>query len=112
MILRLSNVRKSLGGRTVLADANLDLAVGECVCLVGPSDLGKSTLLTIAAGILLPETERVERPPHIAISFQDEALLPWADALGNLLYALAALPDAKARAHDWLTRFDLPPLAP
>lgn len=109
MTLRMHGVGKSLGGRVILAGIDLDLAPGESLRLVGPSGLGKSTLLGLAAGILRPDAGRIEHPARVAMSFQEEALLPWTDALGNLLYALAALPDAAARARVWLARFDLPP---
>lgn len=109
MTLSMHGVGKSLGGRIILTGIDLDLASGESLRLIGPSGLGKSTLLGLAAGVLRPDAGRIERPARVAMSFQEEALLPWADALANLLYALASLPDAATRARAWLARFDLPP---
>ncbi|MGE4528271.1 MAG: ATP-binding cassette domain-containing protein, partial [Rhodospirillaceae bacterium] len=109
MSLSLSGVRKAYDGRAILDGIDLAVAAGESVRLVGPSGLGKSTLLEVAAGLTPPDAGRVERRGRVAMTFQDDALLPWADAAGNLAYALAALPDGQARVLPWLARFDLPP---
>ena len=50
-LLELRVRRKSYGGKRVLADVHLRLALGEVVALVGPSGCGKSTLLRIVAGL-------------------------------------------------------------
>jgi len=109
VILNLYGVGRDFGTRRILADVNLTLAAGEGVRLVGPSGLGKSTLLEVAAGLLEATTGRVERRGRLAIAFQDDALLPWVDAAGNLAYALSGRPDAAARIGFWLDRFELPP---
>jgi len=107
MTLRLVSVSKSFAGRAVLSDVSLAVEAGESVRLTGPSGIGKSTLLGIAAGLAAPDSGRIERPARLAMAFQQDALLPWADAFSNLTYALAALPDAKGRARTWLDAFDL-----
>ena len=43
------------------------------------------------------------------MTFQDDALLPWASAADNLVYVLAAHPTACARIPDWLARFEVRP---
>ena len=94
----------SRGGDDVVACevARLDIASGEHVALVGPSGLGKSTLLNMLAGITLPDSGVVEvagvkvnelsegardrfRAQHIGMVFQTLNLLMPFSALENVL---------------------------
>ncbi len=52
-------IRKSFGRRTVLAGADLDIAPGELVAVVGENGTGKTTLLRILAGDLRPDAGSV-----------------------------------------------------
>jgi energy-coupling factor transporter ATP-binding protein EcfA2 len=71
-------VCKSFGRRRVLAGADLDVAPGELVAVVGENGTGKTTLLRILAGDLRPDVGTVAtsgRPgycPQTAVL--DEAL--------------------------------------
>ena len=51
-LLQLQSIRLTLGGRPLLESADLIVAPGERLCLVGRNGSGKSTLLKIAAGAL------------------------------------------------------------
>ncbi|MBN2752803.1 MAG: ABC transporter ATP-binding protein [Rhodospirillaceae bacterium] len=108
MRLHLHNIVKTYGDRVILKDIAFHLDKGECVRLVGPSGLGKSTLLEIAAGVTPPDSGHVVHNGRISMTFQDDALLPWANAEANLAYALACRPAQKDYIRTWLTRFDLP----
>jgi putative hydroxymethylpyrimidine transport system ATP-binding protein len=80
----------SLGGAPVLAPLTLEVAGGRTTALLGPSGSGKSTLLRLAAG-LLPAPEPVTASDgaplagRIAWMAQQDLLVPWRDALGNVL---------------------------
>jgi ABC-type multidrug transport system ATPase subunit len=50
--LTIEGVVKWIGGREVLAGAELSLDPGQNVALVGKNGIGKSTLLRVAAGVL------------------------------------------------------------
>ncbi|CAG4902654.1 unnamed protein product [Acidocella sp. C78] len=50
-LLNLQDVRLSLGGAPLLDGAEIGIAAGERICLVGRNGSGKSTLLKIAAGL-------------------------------------------------------------
>src|SRR5258708_40222582 len=51
-ILLLQDIHLNFGGTTVLDGAELSVAEGERLCLVGRNGSGKSTLLKIAAGLM------------------------------------------------------------
>lgn len=111
-MLRLSGVRAGYGhGPDILHDFSLDLPVGARYCLSGPSGLGKTTILLVAAGLLPPRAGRVfnasRRPAYV---FQDDRLLPWLDLEANLGFALSGhftRHEASARGRHWLARLGL-----
>ena len=84
-----------------LDDVSLSVAEGAFVCLVGPSGCGKSTLLDIMAGLTKPDSGRVladdqvvEGPGrHRLVMFQESALFPWLNVLGNVLFGLKLKPE-------------------
>ena len=75
------------------------VADGEVVCVLGPSGSGKSTLLRAIAGLEPPDRGPVAWdgedlaavPPHrrqFGLMFQDHALFPHRDVLGNVAFGL------------------------
>ena len=83
-----------------LDHVSLQVAEGEFVCLVGPSGCGKSTLLNLVAGLETPDEgtvtadgEPVRGPARTRMMmFQEAALFPWLDVLGNVMFALKLKP--------------------
>jgi ABC-type Fe3+/spermidine/putrescine transport system ATPase subunit len=57
--LRLSSLRRRLGGVNALAGIDLEVGQGELACLVGPSGAGKTTLLRVLAGTQVPDGGKV-----------------------------------------------------
>ena len=55
MILRAKGLRKTLGGKTTLDGADIELRAGEAAALEGANGAGKTTLLKILAGLLPPD---------------------------------------------------------
>jgi NitT/TauT family transport system ATP-binding protein len=80
----------------VLANFDLDLAPGEIVTVLGPSGVGKSSLLRVLAGLQPPTGGSVQVGgvtlssvhPRLAIAFQNPGLLPWLDLEKNVAFGL------------------------
>jgi len=109
--LRVDGVTVSLGGVRVLDDVDLAVRADESVALLGPSGVGKSTLLRVVAGLVEPDDGRVlwdgvditARAPHrrrIGLVFQDAVLFPHRDVGANVGYGLeiAGMPAGERRA--------------
>ncbi|MCC6210992.1 MAG: ABC transporter ATP-binding protein [Burkholderiales bacterium] len=104
---------------TAVRDTSITVAPGEFVAVVGPTGCGKSTLLNIAAGLLEPSagSVRVFGEPLAGINaragylFQAEALMPWRNALQNVIAGLEfrgiGPAAARAQGEDWLRRVGL-----
>jgi nitrate/nitrite transport system ATP-binding protein len=98
--LTLKGVSKSYGEgdqRTeVLDDINLDVAEGELVAIVGYSGAGKTTLISMIAGLLAPDEGSItlDGQPITGpgrdrgVVFQNYSLLPWMTAHENVLLAV------------------------
>ena len=88
----------SLGGSPVLGDITLTVARGETLALVGPSGIGKSTLLRVFAGLERRFTGRCTVAGRAAIVFQEPALLPWRTARDNITIPTGVPPARAAEA--------------
>ena len=104
------------GGEVHALDAvSLQVNVGGFVCLLGPSGCGKSTLLNIIAGLEKPDSGRVladgkpitEPGVDRMMMFQESALFPWLDVMGNVLFGLKLKPGLKAKERREVAEFYL-----
>ena len=75
---------KAFGGAAVLGEIAFRVEAGERVAILGPSGIGKTTLLRIVAGLDTDFEGTVERPERLAMVFQEPTLLPWRSALANV----------------------------
>ncbi len=87
----LSSARLSYAGRDLFADLSVSFAPGQWTCLLGPSGVGKSTLLRLIAGLETPlppgrvaASDGAPLSGRIAYMAQQDLLLPWLSALGNV----------------------------
>ena len=54
-MIRLTGVTQHYGVRPVLEDISLAIETGERVVVLGPKGMGKTTLLSVIAGVLSPQ---------------------------------------------------------
>ncbi len=95
------------GATAVLAieELNLDIAKGEFIAVVGPSGCGKSSLMRLISGLHPPlaGTLTVEGKPvkgplkSVGMAFQNSNLLPWRNALENVLLPLEIVEPHRSR---------------
>ncbi|MFT9066867.1 MAG: ABC transporter ATP-binding protein [Acetobacter syzygii] len=107
------------GGHFVLRHVSLTLERGEFVALLGPSGVGKSTLLRVLMGLMQPTEGQIGGAACMAgahraqatersraMVFQDARLLPWRSVLRNVMFGLEGLhlnkSEKKARAQEAL----------
>lgn len=76
--------------RQVLRDVVFSAARGEMLVLLGPSGIGKSTILRIALGLDRDFVGRVGlRAVRVGVMFQEPRLLPWSSVEDNLRLVVA-----------------------
>jgi ABC-type sugar transport system ATPase subunit len=97
--LALSVIGKRFGKTQALEGVSLEIADGEFVTLLGPTNAGKSTLLKIVAGLHADHTGRVliggndvtavdPARRRVSMVFQNLALFPHRNGFENLAFAL------------------------
>jgi nitrate ABC transporter ATP-binding subunit len=96
-MLELDRLSKSFPGTqgevVIVHDFSLKLARGEFCTLIGHSGCGKSTVLSMVAGLSRPTSggmilagrETVAPGPDRGVVFQSPCLLPWLTALENVM---------------------------
>src|SRR5678809_1144543 len=119
--VELSNLTKGYpspqGEAIVVKDFNLRIRKGEFITLIGHSGCGKSTVLSMIAGltdvtsggVILAGKEVVGAGPDRGVVFQAPCLLPWLTAFENVMlgidqvYYTAPRPERRQIAEYYLT---------
>lgn len=85
------------GPAVIVEDFNLNIAEGEFIALLGHSGCGKSTVLTMVAGlnpitaggVVVDRREIMGPGPDRGVVFQAPCLLPWMSAFENVMLGVA-----------------------
>jgi ABC-2 type transport system ATP-binding protein len=108
-VLRVEDLTKRYGTKSVLQGCTFELYAGEVTALVGLNGAGKTTLLTVLSGLLAPDGGDVVPYGRTAFVAQDKSLYDHLNATDMLRMArhLNLLWD-QGRAERWLYRFQIP----
>jgi thiamine transport system ATP-binding protein len=117
-MLSLRDLSLAYGDFRALDGIDLDVHDREIVCVLGPSGSGKSSMLRVVAGlepgargtVTWDDHDLRTVPPHrrgFGLMFQDHALFPHRDVVGNVAFGLRmqglGRAAAESRAHESLT---------
>lgn len=98
-MLKIENLTKSYENKVVFKELNLEINDGEVLSIVGPSGIGKTTLLKIIAGLCGADSGKMvidgqkinvtekNQNALIGVIFQDFNLFPQYTVLGNITLA-------------------------
>lgn len=111
-MIHFEDVSLSFDSLRVFDGLNLSIADGQTVGIVGPSGVGKTTMLKLISGIITPDSGSVRvTEKTVGYIFQEPRLLPWRTAVDNVAIVLRpkgmAKDDARAVARTWLERVGL-----
>ena len=97
--LNLVDITKKFGSNVVLNHLNLEVNEGEFMVILGPSGMGKTTMLRTIVGIEQPNSGRIivdgedvtNKPPNkrnLSMVFQNYALYPNMNVYKNIAFPL------------------------
>jgi nitrate/nitrite transport system ATP-binding protein len=104
--LQINGLSKGYPGTPVLNDINLSVAEGEFLAILGFSGTGKTTLISLIAGLIEPDAgevlvkgKPVDGPGgETSLVFQSYSLFPWLTVEGNVSLAVDAVHKDKSKA--------------
>lgn len=95
-LLEVRHLSLNYGAKVVFHDINLAVAQGEIIVLIGASGSGKSSLLSVLAGlrpatqgsVILNGAPLRHGDPQVGVVFQQANLLPWLTVAENIALGL------------------------
>ena len=85
-MLKITDLTFAFGKKTVLENFSLELNRGEILAIMAPSGYGKTTLLSLIAGLIKPQKGIIENNfQKVSYVFQEPRLFPWLTVKENLL---------------------------
>ena len=111
-MISFKKVSKSFGQLSVLENVSFDIANNEVVSILGPSGIGKTTILNLILGEIQPDSGTINvHSAKFGYVFQEPRLLPWRTAFENVFLVLRAKginkKDSQELAFKWLSSLGL-----
>ncbi|HZC58873.1 MAG TPA: ABC-F family ATP-binding cassette domain-containing protein [Chthoniobacterales bacterium] len=103
VMLTVSELSKSFGGRILFEDGALQVNRGDRVALVGPNGAGKSTLFSILLGTEEPDTGRVAMQRGVRVGFLPQETVPVNE---ETVLELATTPIRHSASHETGAQYD------
>jgi len=84
--IKLEHINKNFGDKIVLKDFSAEFKDDCITCLMGPSGVGKTTVLNIIMGLIKPDSGNVSgiNNRKLSVVFQEDRLLNWLSAIDNV----------------------------
>jgi len=88
-LIEFNNINKTFGSLEVIKDLTFDVSTNDIIGILGPSGVGKSTILKLIAGLEKPtKGTLINNTRKVGYVFQEPRLLPWKTTLDNVLLPL------------------------
>jgi len=88
-LIEFNNINKTFDNLEVIRDLTFDVSTNDIIGILGPSGVGKSTILKLIAGLEKPtKGTLINNTRKVGYVFQEPRLLPWKTTLDNVLLPL------------------------
>ncbi len=85
-MIKLNNVYKAYNNEQLYSNFSIEFEENKISCILGPSGLGKTTLVNMIAGLTKPDSGEIILPDNSIFSyvFQEPRLLEWYNVYDNI----------------------------
>ncbi len=99
--IEFKNINKTYGSFEVIKDLSFEIGHQDIVGILGPSGVGKSTILKLIAGLETPTSGTlINNTQKVGYVFQEPRLLPWKTTLENVMLPLHVIGIRKKEARE------------
>lgn len=114
-IIDIKGVSVEFDGKLILDHVSFRLDKGSRLALMGPSGVGKSTLLKLLAGLIEPTSGTIERHGLVSMVFDRDGLYPMLSGQENVElgvdWSKSSKHERRSQADHWIETFDAVPFS-